>query len=117
MLFRNLTPDGDWTFGAGLSNLASKNDAIALNIKTRIQSWVGDCFFDMRAGIDWVNRLGSKSQRSLLEQDLRRIILRSDGVSGITEFSSVLNGRKFVANYSVSTIYGTEFKDIVSLEV
>jgi len=66
MIFRNIDENGDWDFGKGIQDFTSGNKAIGLNIKTRIQSWVGDCFFDMNAGIDWLNRLGSKNQRIAL---------------------------------------------------
>lgn len=110
MIFRNLK-DLDWTFGRGKENFVNRNEAIGLNIKTRIKSWVGDCFFDQGAGIDWVNRLGSKNQRTLLELDLRRIILQSEGVTGINSFETFLNGRNFSADYSINTIYSQEFID------
>lgn len=117
MLFRDLDANGDWRFGAGLSNLASQNDAIALNIRTRVLSWMGDCFFDMKAGIDWVNRLGSKNQATLLDLDLRRIILETEGVTGLVQFDIVYQNRIFTANYTVNTIYGQEYADIVNMEI
>ena len=98
MIFRNLDENHDWTFGSGKANYISNNAAIGLNIKTRILSWLGDCFFDEAAGIDWTNRLGSKDQRALLELDLRRIILQSFGVTGIISFDTVVTRRHFVAN-------------------
>ena len=107
MIFRSLDELGDWNFGKGIQDFSSQNTAIGLNIKTRIQSWVGDCFFDMNAGIDWLNRLGSKDQRVLLELDLKRIIMQSEGVVKLLTFDTVLNGRSFSANYSVQTIYST----------
>ena len=111
MIFRNLDQNDDWTFGAGRSNFAAQNKAIGLNIKTRLLSWVGDCFFDQKAGIDWTNRLGSKGQRSLLELDLRRVILQSEGVTGMVKFDTILNNRKFSGNYEVNTIYTQSFRD------
>ncbi len=117
MIFRNLTDTGDWTFGAGVSNYVDQNQAIGLNIKTRLYSWVNDCFFDIRAGIDWTNRLGSKNQRGLLELDLRRVILQSFGVTAITSFDTVLNGRTFTARYSVNTIYSKDFQDQLTLGI
>ncbi len=117
MLFRNLDASNDWTFGKGKGDYVDQNAAIGLNIKTRILSWVGDCFFDLKAGIDWVNRLGSKNQRNLLEIDLRRIILQSEGVTGILSFDTVLVGRKFTANYSVNTVYSKEYRDSLTVEV
>lgn len=87
-------------------------------MKTRLYSWVGDCFFDQLAGIDWVNRLGSKNQRALLEADIRRVILQSPGVTGILSFDTVLNkNRNFTANYSVQTIYSQSFSDSLTVEI
>jgi hypothetical protein len=117
MIFRNLTPEHDWTFGSGRQNFVDLNAAIGLNIKTRLLSWVGDCFFDQLAGIDWVNRLGSKNQKTLLELDLRRVILQSEGVTGLVSFDTVLVGRSFVANYSVNTIYTREYQDSLTVEI
>lgn len=117
MIFRNLDADHDWTFGKGKECYADKQAAIGLNIKTRILSWVGDCFFEQSAGIDWINRLGSKNQRELLELDLRRIILQSEDVTALLSFDTILNGRKFTANYSVNTIYSEEFQDTFTTEI
>lgn len=114
MIFRNLDANGDWTFGQGLDNYATKNNAIGLNIKTRILSWVGDCFFDIGAGIDWLNRLGFKNRRLLLESDLRTIILKSFGIVGLIKFNTELNGRNFVANYSVNSTF-TSIQDSVGV--
>ena len=110
MKFRNLDSNSDWRFGHGLSDYISGEAAIALNIQTRIFSWLNDCFFDMGAGIDWNNRLGSKNQRNLLELDLRRIILQSYGVTGLVSFSTNITNRKFTANYNVQTIYSPSYQ-------
>lgn len=117
MLFRDLDVDGDWIFGAGFSNLATQNNAIALNIKTRLLSWVGDCFFDMKAGIDWYNRLGSKNQAGLLDLDLRRVTLQTEGVTGLTQFDIINQNRNFTGNYTVDTIYGQDYTDTIKLEI
>lgn len=117
MIFRNLDSSGDWTFGSGIGNYIAANAAIGLNIKTRILSWFGDCFFDTAAGIDWANRLGSKNQRALLELDLRRIILQSEGVTGITAFDTELNGRSFSASYTVNTIFSQGYSGQITQEL
>lgn len=117
MLFRNLDASGDWSFGNGKQDYVDKNRAIGLNIKTRLLSWVGDCFFDQKAGIDWVNRLGSKNQRTLLELDLRRMILQTDGVTGLVSFDTVLVRRAFTANYTVITKYSQEYIDSLTVEI
>lgn len=115
MIFRQLDAGGDWTFGAGLSNYAIQDNAIGLNIKTRIKSWVNDCFFDLPAGIDWINRLGSKNQEDLLRQDLKRVILQSFGVTSIINFDSVLVNRGFDITYNIKTIYSPSFQDLINV--
>ena len=111
MIFRALDENHDFMWGKGKSDFLTGNAAIGMNIKTRILSWVGDCFFDQNAGIDWWNRLGSKNQRALLELDLKRIILQSEGVTGIVAFQTNLMGRRFSASYTVNTIYTGEIDD------
>ncbi len=115
MIFRQLDENGDWTFGAGLSNFAIQDNAIGLNIQTRLNSWVGDCFFDMPAGIDWINRLGSKNQRFLLEQEIKRVILQSYGVTSIINFQSELIERSFGILYNISTIYSPSFQNELNI--
>lgn len=119
MIFRALDVNHDWTFGKGVNDYTRLNQAIGLNIKTRILSWLGDCFFAQQEGIDWVNRLGSKRQRGLLEADLRRIILQTPDVRGITIFDIIYDetGRRFSASYSVITIYSQEYIDSVEVGI
>lgn len=115
MIIRNLDANGDWTFGQGKQNYLNGNPAIGLNVVTRLRSWVGDCFFDTLAGIDWTNRLGSKNQQRLLEADLRRIILTSYGVVGINSLSFSLNGRDFSAEFDIITIFSASYVNSVTL--
>jgi hypothetical protein len=117
MIFRNLDENHDWEFGRGKQNYTAQDKAIGLNVKTRILSWVNDCFFDQKAGIDWINRLGSNNQRELLELDLRRIIQQSAGVTGITAFDTILSDRSFAANYSINTIYSKDYQDSLTVEL
>lgn len=117
MIFRSLNANHDFTFGYGLQNYLTQDIAIGANINTRILSWLNDCFFDMGAGIDWVNRLGSKNQQVLLANDLRRIVLQSYGVEGIVNFDIVVTGRAFKASYTVNTIYTQGYSNIVTQEL
>lgn len=117
MKFRALDENGDFTFGKGINDYTTQNTAIGLNIKTRIQSWKNDCFFNLTAGIDWNNRIGSKNQQLLLEQDLKVIILQSDDVTGINSFTSSVVNRKFSASYDVSTIYTKSFQDKIEASI
>lgn len=114
MIFRNLDENHDWQFGKGLQDYARHDKAIALNIKTRLLSWVNDCFFDLGAGVDWLNRLGDKSQRRLLEDDLRRIIIQTPDVTGVNSFDTTLANRRFAASYSITTKYGATLSETIT---
>lgn len=117
MIFRNLDADHDWTFGQGKANYISDDAAIGLNIETRILSWLNDCFFDMAAGVDWLNRLGSKNQRTMLENDLKRIILQSFGVTAINSFSTSVTGRDFRAEYDIQTIFSASYQRALTQDI
>lgn len=119
MIMRGLSPSGDWLFGGGVSNYFEKDQAIGLNINTRLLSWVGDCFFDKAAGVDWLNRLSNKNQQDLLKADLRRVILTSNGVTSLDSFSISVNtqARMFSAQYQIRTIYSKSYIDSVNKEI
>lgn len=114
MIIRSLDENLDWNFGHGLGSYLSGDPAIGLNLDTSLLSWMGDCFFDKNAGVDWLTRLGSKNQSQLLQADLRRIILTSFGVTGISNFATVLNIRAFTANYGVNTIFTKSYQQSVT---
>lgn len=111
MIFRNLDSDGDWTFGKGAANYARAERAIELNLRTRLLSWVGNCFFDLQAGIDWRARL-DKGQRENLLNDLRVLILQSFGVVGINSVDATLDPetRAMRVRYDIETIYSQSFQ-------
>jgi len=113
MIFRALTKQGDWTFGKGDSNYLKEDAAIKENIKTRYREWLGDCFFNQDAGIDWQTRLSQFGQENLLANDIKTLILKSEGVIELVnfDFSVDSKNRKFTANYTIKTIFSTLIQD------
>lgn len=111
MIIRKIDGENDWTFGKGLSNYAFNEEAIDENIKTRILSWVGDCFFAINEGVDWKSRLDI-GQQVPLEQELRAIILQSYGVEGINAVQVDFSGRTrlFTVNYDIITFFSSSFQ-------
>lgn len=106
MRVRAIDINGDWTFGKGQNDYKTANDAIAQNIRTRLYSVLGNCFFDQGAGINWFGFIGGKDQTGL-NLSLSAAILNTQGVIGLVQLSSNLdtNLRKFSVSYSVTTIY------------
>lgn len=105
---RAIDGDNDWTFGKGRNNYKLDNSAVAQNIKTRLQSFLGDCFFAINEGIDWFNLLGGKDQRALTLA-ISTTILNTQDVTGLLELNLTLNreSRLITIQYEVSTVYTT----------
>lgn len=105
MRFRTLDGNWDWNFGRGLSDYSDEAIAIAYDVKSKILSWYGDCFFDADAGIDWKNIIGTKDQKEKLDLDVKRIILEEENVTQITFFESSIIDRKYTCVVRFKTIY------------
>lgn len=114
MRFRNLTSDGDWCFGKGRNSFLMNDSALMMNIRTRLLSFLGDCFFDEEAGIDWWNLLGGKDLRSLLAS-VQRVVLRSTQVKRIVDLDYTLNNRVFSIRLSVEFADGQILTDTVEI--
>ena len=104
--------NGDWTFGQGQLNYATKQKAIEYDIVQKIREWFQDCFFALQNGIPWSIRLGSHNQKELLDDDLKEIIRNADGVLEILSFESIVNERRYRAQTSIYTIYSTQPRNI-----
>ena len=112
MIIRAIDTNGDWTFGKGKSSYKSSQLALNQNIATRLQEWKGDCFFDNDAGIDWKNRLAKRSQVAPLQDEIRTVLLKTDGVTSVANIDLNFNSinRNLAVSYSVKTIYSTEIE-------
>lgn len=106
MIVRALDGDGDWEFGKGKNDYKRGINALQQNIKTRLMSFLGDCFFDITAGVDWFNLLGAKDQLAL-ELSVSTIILNTEDVTGLLLLQlSVSPNRRMTLTYRVQTTLG-----------
>ncbi len=107
MRVREIDSDHDWLFGKGQNDYLTANAAIVQNINTRLSSFLGDCFFDLSAGIDWWNLLGGKDQVSL-NLSISAVILNTQNVTGIKQLSvSLSTVRNLTVRYKVQTTYSS----------
>jgi hypothetical protein len=113
MRSRAINSTNDWTFGSGFSNYVYNNAAIAQNINTRLASFLGNCFFDLGAGINWFFFLGSIGQELALNLAISTTILQTPGVTALAQLSNTLIDRNFTVNYSVLTIYSSVTSNFV----
>lgn len=116
MLFRQLTSSGDWTFGAGLGNYASAEQAINLNIQTSILMWGGDFFASLNPWINWKG-LMNVGKENELNAALQTLISNLDGVQALVSSSVTVNTttRQFFATYVVDTVYSTQVTGTVQI--
>lgn len=107
MLVRSLDTDGDWKFGASLNDYLTNNFAVAQSIKTRCSSFLGNCFFDLGAGINWFGYLGGTNNELALNLAIAAVILNTENVTGIIQLSVNLDrvSRAFTVVYRVQTTY------------
>lgn len=116
MIFRQITAQGDWTFGKGINGYAINENAVELNIKTRLLSWKNDCFFALNDWVDWLGRL-DKGQEDNLNRELQNVILQSEGVVAINSFTGTLNRltRNYQVTFDISTMFGQSFINTIDL--
>ena len=114
MIHRAIDDDGDIRFGQGVASYARDDQAIAVNIRTRLLSWAGDCFFALNEGIDWISRL-DKGQEKNLEVEIQSNILQAYGVVGINSMTAALDRatRKITITADIQTIYSPSFQILV----
>ena len=106
MLIRALDEDNDWTFGKGRNNYKKDGIALLQDIETRLKEFLGDCFFNLTAGIDWFNLLGNKDQTAL-NLAISTVILNTPAVTGLLQLLVSLDPvtRNFLVRYVVQTSY------------
>lgn len=107
MIIRNVDSNNDWVFGKGKNDYKRDSEALVVDLKTRLQSWKYNCFFDKQEGIDYKSFLG-RGTKLFLDADIKRVILQTEGVLRINTFSSILgrNDRNLTITANISTIYG-----------
>lgn len=107
MRVRAIDSAHDWLFGKGQNDYVKARAACVQNINTRLYEFLGDCFFNNSAGIDWFNLLGSKDQVAL-NLAVSAVILNTQDVTGISQLGIRLNVvRNCEIRYEVETSYGT----------
>lgn len=106
MTVRAIDANNDWTFGKGRNNYRSGIAEVNQNIKTRLQSFVGDCFFAKNDGLDWWGLLGTK-QILKMKLQISSTILQTENVEQIFEVTFDVDAQRgLLVQYNVLTSYG-----------
>ena len=106
MKTRTVDTNWDWNFGKGVQNYADESLGVAYTVKMKILSWYKDCFFEMDAGIDWKNIMGSKTTKTEADTAIKEIIQTEPEILELTYFESSVTDRVYTATIRFKTIYG-----------
>ena len=84
-------------------------------IKTFVQTFVGECFTDRDAGVEWYDKILGQDVLSVdaARTELREKILSIDVVSAVKDVRLVIDGRNTRYEYTVELNDGTTIKDSV----
>lgn len=118
MIIRSVDVNNDWNFGKGRNDYKKDLSAVTQNIKTRLQSFLGDCFFALDQGIDWFNLLGSK-QILELRLAIAAVILNTEDVTEINliNITTSTSTRNILIQYDVNTVYGSVNEELAEEEL
>lgn len=105
--FRSLDAGGDWVFGHGVADYLTGEQAIALDLKTALLSFLNDAFWRLDFGIDWITYLGTKGTENAILIACRQMIASRPNVTAITALSVTLDAarRKITLVYDVATAF------------
>lgn len=104
-MVRKLSSEGDWVFGRNRADYIRKDPEIQQNIKTRLRSFKDDWFLDVEANIPWIELLGSFNKKREIEQEVKRVILATDGVLRINRLDIIVDNRVARIEANIDTIY------------
>lgn len=106
MKTRALDGNWDWKMGKGLQDYVDEALGVAYTVKMKVLSWLGDCFFDATAGIDWKNILGAKNSKEQADNSIKDIVLAEPEIVELTYFESSVEDRKYTCTMRFKTVYG-----------
>lgn len=114
-LFRAIDENNDWVFGSGLQSYAKNDLAINYDIKTKLQSFLTECFYNPELGLPWFQLLGSKDKNAII-LSIKQAIINVEGVTEIVSLEFFLDtNRNATIKYVINTIYSTQVTGTVNL--
>ena len=117
MSVRAVDNSNDWCFGQGKQSYRVGVEEIKQMVKTRVLSFLNDCFFAMNEGIDWFNLLGKGSDlEDRLKKSISSTILQTYGITRLNSVELLRNPkRELILTYSVNTIYSSVYDDVIEV--
>ncbi len=117
MIIRAIDNNNDWKFGQGIESYNFGQAALGENIKTRIQEFINNCWFNMNAGIDWFTYFGIPGQKQATLLSVQAIVKQSYGVVKVNRIDLSVNPitRAAIIQLNIDTMYSTNYSQNVEV--
>lgn len=109
MRYRKLTPDGDYSFGAGqLDFYRDTPEAVAQAVQTRLLLWLGEWFLNVDDGTPYMLGILGKHSQTTADITIQNRVLETQGVLDVQNFVSTIDPetRRLSVSMDLDTIYG-----------
>ena len=109
MRVRQLSPTGDFTFGASQLNFLINTPAtVAQVVKTSLLLWLGEWYLDTSVGMPWIQGVLGKHNIDTADITLQDYIVGIQGVTDISDYTSIGEQpqRLYLADATLDTAYG-----------
>lgn len=108
MRVRQLSPTGDFTFGASQLNFLINSPAcVAQVVRTSLLLWLAEWYLDISAGMPWIQGVLGKHNQDTADLTVQDYILGIQGVTDISRYESI--GQQPQRLYLAQTTIDTQF--------
>jgi hypothetical protein len=112
-----LDSSGDWAVSGGKLQLATGQEEIAQIVATRLRTFLGEYFLDVRIGVPWFSKIFKKNpNQAEVEALLIQTIADSPGIITIQDFQLSLDNktRKLRVDFRAQSVEGLiNFSEVV----
>lgn len=112
-----LDSSGDWAVSGGKLQLATERDEIAQIVATRLRTFLGEWFLDVRIGVPWFSKILKKNPNPAeVEALLIQTIVESPGIVTLNTFELSLDNktRKLKVNFEAQSLAGViNFSEVI----
>jgi hypothetical protein len=112
-----LDSSGDWAVSGSKLQLATERDEIAQIVATRLRTFLGEWFLDVRIGVPWFSKILKKNPNPAeVEALLIQTIVESPGIVTLKTFELTLDNktRKLKVNFEAQSLAGViNFSEVI----
>lgn len=109
MIYRKLTPSGDYSFGSSaLDFYRDVPAAVGQAAQTRLLLWLGEWFLDIDSGTPFMTGILGKHSKETADTTIQDRILGTEGMVDIEDYESIIDAdsRRMSVTCSINTIFG-----------